>query len=89
MEQATEEASPATHDQARDAVRGLRAALAAVGVAPEVLRMIVPTSDLGGHVLVRAGTWDLDSVAALTAALAARPPLIGRPDAPPILPARS
>jgi hypothetical protein len=87
MEQATEEDTRVTHDRVRDTVRELRAALAAIGVTPAVLRMIVPTEDITGVRLIRAGTWDLASVVALTAALAPhRPPLIGRADLPPILP---
>jgi hypothetical protein len=91
MEQATEvtptRATPAAPgDHLPALVRDARAALTAHGIPPMVVQQILPTSDLDDRPLVRMGTWDPDSLAALTAALTARRPLIGHRDTPPHLP---
>lgn len=76
---------------ATGAVTRLRAALSSLGIPDVQLRQIIPTADLGDGQLVRLGTWDLDTAHRIAEALeaGARPPLIGRPDAPPTKPARS
>lgn len=62
-----------TWTRARRTALMLRQTLADRGVPDDLLRQIVPKSDLEGRQYVSLGTWPVDHVDRLLAALAANP----------------
>lgn len=53
----------------RDTASRLRAGFARLGVAPEVIRQIIPAENINRGQLVRMGTWDPASADALASAI--------------------
>jgi hypothetical protein len=87
MEQDSEHgATRVSLETARAAATRLRAALAAVGLPPDVVRQVIPWDTAGDHGVVRLGTWTPDTADRLASALEQRAPLIGHRDAAPALP---
>lgn len=62
-----------TWTRARTTARALRETLAERGVPDDILRQIVPASDMQGRQYVRLGTWALADADQLLAALAKHP----------------
>ena len=60
-------------ERARTTVRLLREELAGLGIPRDVIKQLVPTSDIEGRPLIRMGaSWDVDSADRLLAALSER-----------------